>query len=400
MKAKARRRRTAVIALICLAVLGAAAGSVHASDHADPMILKEPDANITDLFFFPDGDRYVVVFDVRRSLTALPPYTLENYEYRVHFDLHTPIGHANDEMNARYGGDINGATLKEDRSIQIWLKNDGTLRDVKYPGFSSTDGIRSQAGVFDDPFNFPRFFRKNAVATIISIPKAAFSPEQTSFILWGATYKDGEQIDHVGRSNRTQQARFERLNRLHPSKHVEEIMKRSRRLDGPVKWLNGYRQTQPIAGALQILLQIRKYDRVPDVLVYSTQFPDAIYPTYFPNEPPGGFPNGRRLRDDVAARTCAVGDCILQELSFVEGEWPRARENDKPFLDTFPYLAEPWKEGDSRFEASKPLRSIWRSWVSLVAIVLVALFVWLVYYAFLGWKYKRLRRRQYADAVL
>ena len=401
MKAQARRRRTAVIALICLAVLGAAAGSVRASDHADPMILKEPDANITDLFFFPDGDRYVVVFDVRRSLTALPPYRLENYEYRIYFDLHTPIGHADDAMNARYGGSVNAATLNEDRDILVRLKNDGTVKEVVYHrDFGDTRSFQAQAGVFDDPFNFPRFYKKNAVAMIISIPKAAFPPDQSHFILWGATFKGDKKIDHVGRSNRTQQARFETLNTLHPREHLDAIMKNTTRSNRLFMWLNRYRETQPYAGAVQLLQQTRGYDRVPDVLVYSTQFPDAVYSTYFPTDTPGGFPNGRRLEDDVAARTCAVGDCILQELSFIEGGWPRQTTNDKPFSKTFPYLAAPWKEGDPGLRPTPPpAGSIWRLLI-IVLLVLVLILGILIYYAFLGWKYKRLRRRQYADAVL
>jgi hypothetical protein len=47
----------------------------------------------------------------------------------------------------------------------------------------------------------------------------------------------------------------------------------------------------------------------------------------------------------VAALTCAQGDCLLWELSFADSkDWPRKTTNDKPFLDNFPYLAEPWPD--------------------------------------------------------
>src|SRR6516225_2228260 len=64
-----------------------------ASDHADPMWLAEDEqeANITGLFFFPDGDRMVVIFNVRRALTGPPPYNLEPFEYNVHMDTHTKV---------------------------------------------------------------------------------------------------------------------------------------------------------------------------------------------------------------------------------------------------------------------------------------------------------------------
>src|SRR5215467_1799554 len=102
-----------------------------ASDHADPQVLKDPDGNITDLFFFPDGDRYVVILDVHRALTALPPYQLSEYEYRINFDWHTGVSFTNgDADTVRYGGKIsNPGGIMEDGTITIHLKNDGTFMD-------------------------------------------------------------------------------------------------------------------------------------------------------------------------------------------------------------------------------------------------------------------------------
>jgi hypothetical protein len=79
----------------------------------------------------------------------------------------------------------------------------------------------------------------------------------------------------------------------------------------------------------------------------------------FTNRFPPGFPNGRRLEDDVNAIVCTTGDCLLQELSFIEAKepkWPRATVNDKPFLNDWPYLAEPWPD---RTPPAPPARSIW-----------------------------------------
>jgi hypothetical protein len=143
-------------------------------------------------------------------------------------------------------------------------------------------------------------------------------------------YEHGtEQIDHVGRSNRTQLGRFDTLNELPPTQHIAEIKRLKKVWDDRFNFLNSYQQTVPIAGLVQYVIQIRKYDIAPDVMIYTNRFPP-------------GFPNGRQLPDDVAAATCATGDCILQELSYIEGGWPRATTNDKPFLNDFPYLAEPW----------------------------------------------------------
>src|SRR5208337_1626673 len=73
--------------------------SGRASDHADPMWLAEDEqeANITGLFFFPDGDRLVAILDVRRALIGPPPYNLEPFEYNIYMDFHTKIGFDNAE---------------------------------------------------------------------------------------------------------------------------------------------------------------------------------------------------------------------------------------------------------------------------------------------------------------
>jgi hypothetical protein len=82
--------------------------------------------------------------------------------------------------------------------------------------------------------------------------------------------------------------------------------------------------------AFQPLFKIRPYDDFPDVMIYTKQYPI-------------GFPNGRKLTDDVAALTCDRGDCALVEGAYIDSpQYPRATVNDKPFLKEFPYLAEPW----------------------------------------------------------
>jgi hypothetical protein len=195
---------------------------------------------------------------------------------------------------------------------------------------------------------------------VFSIPKNAFPDGRDTFLIWGAAFKDGKQVDHVGRSNRTQQGRFDSLNTLHPSQHYDQIKKDQTFWDNWYTRLSSYRETQPLGAAVQILIQIRSknmYDFAPDVMVYSDRREHDL------NVRPG-FPNGRHIQDDVAAITCAEGDCILQELSFVEGDWPRRTTSDKPVpalcsepafhaapagtppgqCSNFPYLLDPYPE--------------------------------------------------------
>lgn len=321
--------RVLLLSLLSLLPLGSIA-----SDHADPIDLdpttQEP--NITGLFFYPEGDNMIVVFNVRRSLTAAPPYNFAPYEYTVNFDLHSKLKFDNQEDRARYGGTIvNPEAIEADASVTIHLNDDATLKDKTIKGLNNSESIVLYTGVRDDPFIFPRFFNVNVVTMVMKIPKTAFPANQQDFLLWGTSKSvgDGKQIDHVGRSNRTQLGRFGILNTVHPSRHValikEKAESRKKVQDFFLACIPALAQLNQLSGLL-----IRHYDRVPDVMVYTNRFAP-------------GFPNGRRLTDDVALLTCNQGDCPLQENAFIDTEqWPRSTVNDKPFMNEFPYLAEPW----------------------------------------------------------
>jgi hypothetical protein len=367
---------------LSLALLAPAGTAVRASDHADPMNLQDPEANITDLFFYPKGDQMILIFCVRRALTKPKPFNLAPYEYVLHMDLTTPVTFDKDDDRARYGGTIaTPERLHSDVTLRFRLNDDATLKSKSFQGLKVPDEqVRIYTGVREDPFNFPRFFKKNTIGMVLSIPMAAFPPGQRDWILWGTSHKDGTQIDHVGRSNRTQQARFDALNTLEPKDHVNKIMELMTTWDDRVKRLKSFKeyQTKAIADFLQLLLQIRKYDLQPDVMIYTSRFAPK-------------FPNGRQLLDDVAALTCAAGDCILQELSFIEGGWPRALVNDKPFLDDWPYLAEPYPDAP---EPAPPTDSIWPYLIGIVLLfalvswAVIQLIIWLIRWAFWGWRRK------------
>jgi hypothetical protein len=101
-------------------------------------------------------------------------------------------------------------------------------------------------------------------------------------------------------------------------------------------------------------------------MVYTNQF-----------EP--GFPNGRRLEDDVAKLTCNQGDCPLQENAFIDTkQWPRATVNDKPLLAEFPFLAEPWP---AKPQATPP--SCWpyiMKYVVMPLIIVAAIILGLIFW--------------------
>ena len=184
--------------------------------------------------------------------------------------------------------------------------------------------INVQTGVFDDPFIFPRFFRRNIVGIVTSIPLSALrSPARHGpMLLWATTHDaKGAQIDHVGRSLRTQLPRFGYLNEKHPAEHVKAITRIHERPDV---------MEDTLATFLAPLEAHRHYDSVPDVMVYDLT-------------KPARFPNGRALPDDVAQVLADAGETLLVELSYAESrQFPRATTNDKEFMPEFPYLAPRW----------------------------------------------------------
>jgi len=65
-----------------------------------------------------------------------------------------------------------------------------------------------------------------------------------------------------------------------------------------------------------------------------------------------GFPNGRRLTDDVVdIEERVVGGALIgNDLPLGDG----VDQNDKPFLDSFPYLASPTSGLDSQPKRNEP----------------------------------------------
>ena len=126
--------RKALLLLVVLSIV--VAGAAYGSDHADPAVLKVKEQGITDLFFFPHGDNYIVMMSAFPKLSANPPYKLDGVEYVINFDLHTQLSFTNAADKARYGGTvINPSGIKADASIKYTLNNDATFKSFTTTGF-------------------------------------------------------------------------------------------------------------------------------------------------------------------------------------------------------------------------------------------------------------------------
>jgi len=351
---------------LALLVLVLAAGAALASDHADPAVLSTKEAGLTDLFFFPHGDDYIVMLNVRPGLnTDTGPFKLDPYTYKINFDLHTQVTFDNPSDKARYGGTVvNPSGIKADASIIYQLNNDATLKGKTYAGFQNVDGIRVYTGVRDDPFIFPRFFGKNTIAAVFAIPKSAFPAGQQNFIIYGEAWEHGDElVDTVGRSNRSQNARYQFLINVPANKQVDAIKKQYDKGVKIFNFLNRETRTQGLAQAYHLFLQLYPFDITnPDVMIYSTASPV-------------GYPNGRLLTDDVAAISCLYGDCALLQLSYAESpQFPRATVNDKPFSPDFPFLADPWPPSPG--PVMKGIGLI--GWLTIIGVILLIIIILLI----------------------
>ena len=220
-------------------------------------------------------------------------------------------------VNHRFEG-IAGA-----RNVVTREKKVGGVVKIQEHAFQPGE-INIEAGVFDDPVIFPRFFRRNVVAIVTSIPLANLMRPAGGgpILLWATTHdKKGKVIDHVGRSLRTQLPRFGYLNELTPAEHVKAVTRVHERPSV---------MDDLFATFVSPLFAHRHYDSVPDVMVYDLH-------------KPAHFPNGRALTDDVGGILAEAGETLLLELSYAESkQFPRATTNDKEFSPTFPYLAPRW----------------------------------------------------------
>ncbi|HSL82631.1 MAG TPA: DUF4331 family protein, partial [Thermoanaerobaculia bacterium] len=354
------RKPVPVLFALLLSALVLAPGTLPASDHADPLIAPDLTPGLTGLFIFPDGDRLALVLGTHRALSVEGPYNLKPYEFAIHMDLHSEVTYDDAEDRARYGGTVvDPASISPDVTLSFRLDENANLVQQRFEGLLETNEIRVWAGVRDDPFIFPRFFGTNVIAIVVSVPRSAFPSNQRDWILWGATYEvdGGDQVDHVGRSNRTQLTRFDPLNTLPPSEHLAKIHDDAHFWQKAANFFDDLgTYGQPLENLINSMFSIRHYDYQPDVMVYTTRYA-------------AGYPNGRRLTDDVVLLTCQIGECLLMEAAFTDTEeWPRQTVNDKEFLDEFPYLAEPWP---AKEPAKKGFR--WGLWITILLIILLIL---------------------------
>lgn len=296
-------RRTLCLAFAAfLAVLCTAPDAARASDHADTPLLVSTgrhDARISDLFAFRRGSRLVLILNTNPAIPAsVTTYAWpSDLKLRIAIDNHSEVTFDNAKANEAFGGSIvNPRGIREDITFNIDFPN-GTPR-LKVKGLKTgLKQIRFFSGLRDDPFIRGPQIGKNIASIVIELPLNAVLGDSSTILLWGTSRigdVSGPAVEHVGRSLRSQLNEFLALNNFHPRLHRLNL------------------------------------GMSPDVMIYNTAARAEI-------------PNGRELTDDVIDFVASIDPGPgAQDVLRTDAPFPSA--NDKAFLSTFPYLAEPHRQ--------------------------------------------------------
>lgn len=278
------------LALLTLAAMGI----LTASDHSDAPIGPagpRQDANITDLHAFVVGQNLVIALSTN---PAIPPgATSYQFPTDVTFEINIDNSSVVDAADP-YG---DGGTIRhperivEDITFRIRFNSDGSARILRLgrggPGLFQPGLVSFFSGLRDDPFiRGPRIGR-NVGAIVLEMPLSSVLARQSTLLIWATASVedfDGPFQEITGRSLKSMFPENSGFNTLHPRHHL------------------------------------RRLGKTPDVMIFNTALPAA-------------YPNGRALTDDVVN---LVGDNRV-----LASDAPFPSANDKPFLATFPYLAEP-----------------------------------------------------------
>lgn len=305
-------------------VLGAAAmtaTSVGAADHLDaPAVQEDGRTDINDIYAFQspkNENRTVLIMTVNPGAGAISGTTFDpKADYTFHVD---------DDGDAISDREVEFDFSRATRWGQWYVvRIDGRVRAWGVVGKSSRQwGVKTTAGVFDDPFFFDLdgfndgfqftgtdfFAGLDVSAMVIELPSKKLS-KKDDIAIWGTTSKKGRQIDRMGRPA---------INTaLIPSDRKDEFNVGAP-ADDPAVFGDDVRATiTALSGDADYAAAITDV-LLPDVLTIDTS-------------DPSGFLNGRGLADDVI-------DAELGLLTNGGLTTDGVDANDQPFRDRFPYLA-------------------------------------------------------------
>jgi hypothetical protein len=267
-----------------------------AADHGDTPLLVQiarHDARVTDWHAWHAGDKFVMATSVNPNIPGgQASYRFsEDLTVRMHIDRDSAIDYTNAAMNAKYGGVIvSPERISPDITLEFaWDENGEIVMHTEGVSDEAKSRIKVYSGLRDDPFINGLRNGRNVASIVVEMPLADVKGAGSSLLTWTTTKVPDIHspiVEHSGRALRSQFPENNAMNEMRPRAHYTEL------------------------------------GTVPDVAIHNLGAP-------------AGFPNGRLLTDDVIDQ---VGDPRLTGNAVAQAP----TENDKPFLSSFPYLAQPW----------------------------------------------------------
>lgn len=326
------RPRLAFVGLLVGSVLAAAVSHppARAADHGDaPFVtLLDGRRDINDLYVFQSPttpSNTVLIMTVSPAAGLLNPTVFApKADYRFLVD-----NNSNSVEDIVFT--VRFAGQRAPQRMQVTGRGPGlrlSARGAVGQQLSLAGGGTVQAGLFDDPFFFDviafrkglaftdpgvDFFRGlNTLAIVLEVPTSILQVQSNAFAVWVTTGFQARQLDRMGRpainTVLIPAAKKDLFNRSRPRNDRQLF-----RQDAVNSIMSLGRTQQDAEGLADFLL--------PDVMTYDPAAPQ-------------GFPNGRRLPDDVI-------DIELQLLTGSSGATDGVDANDRTFLQNFPYLASP-----------------------------------------------------------
>jgi len=278
--------------------------AVRAADHGDHTPIENENRDrdrqlrLTDLYaFIRDGYLVLIlnsnpeVHETDAGATEDSFRFPENVKFEINIDRHTQVNFDVQDPYRIGGRIVDPENIAPDIVFTIVTDENGEPKPPKATGLSETTKIDYEYGLKDDPFIRNTRCGANVAAIVLQVPLNDISLPNQPLLIWATS----NEISHHSPSG------FEQVEHAGP----------------PLRSMfNPPINTRPPSQHLQGL-------RVqPDVLI--------LNPDNLTSQRRVKFPNGRELEDDV------VG--IVGHPEEPPNRWT---ENDKPFRDEFPYLADP-----------------------------------------------------------
>jgi hypothetical protein len=330
-------------------MVGMSAMTISAADHLDAPITKlNGKIDINDVYIFHPGEgnrqnteKTVLILTVNPAAGVISGTKFQSGKaYAIHID-----NNGDAWQDATLWVSFGAVDRNGRQTARVTYQADGWRYSPTASGRTgstfSAQGIKAQAGLFDDPFFFDLnsfndgatfcqegdkdFFKGlNTSAIVIEIPSSWLG--STNVGVWGATYQGINVVDRMGRPAIL--TVFIPPTPFEPSPQLENAYNQTHPSNDVATWKPEIVNTLTLLFSLNDASDLNTADDASKIQgLANFLLPDLLT---FDYSKQGGFPNGRRLADDVIdielgliTEGLITTDCV---------------GNSSNFRTTFPYL--------------------------------------------------------------